>query len=62
VGQALSLHCEETYKYLIYLNDAYNRAIINNQGQEGSSWDVEISMNALLWNGRGLNMCFRRAV
>lgn len=60
--QALSLHGEEAYKYLIYLNDACNRAIINRQRQEGSSWDVEISMNALLWNGPDLNMCFRRAV
>ena len=57
-GQALSLHGKEAYKYLIYLNDAYKRAIIANQGQEESSWDLENSLNALMWNGRGLNMCF----
>ena len=49
---ALSLHGEEVYKYLIYLNDAYKRAIIDSQGQEESYWDVENSLNTLLWNGR----------
>ena len=61
-GQALSPHGEEAFKDLLYLNDAYERAIIDSQGQEESSWDVENSLNALLWNGRGLNMCFRWAV
>ena len=61
-GQALSPHGEEAYKDLIYLNDAYKRAIIDTQGQEESSWDMENSSNTLLWNGRGLNMCFRWAV
>lgn len=51
--------CEEAYKELIYLNDAYKREIIDSNGQEESSWDVENSLNALLWNGRGLNMCYR---
>lgn len=51
--------CEEAYKDLIYLNDEYKRAIIDSKGQEESSWDVENSLNALLWNGRGLNMCYR---
>ncbi|XP_078380613.1 uncharacterized protein LOC144663518 [Oculina patagonica] len=51
--------CEEAYKELIYLNDAYKRAIIDSKGQHESSWDVENSLNALLWNGRGLNMCYR---
>jgi len=60
-GPALSPHGEEAYKDLIYLNDAYKRAIIDSQGQE-SFWDVEDSLNALLWNGRGLNMCFRWTV
>ena len=36
---------EEAYKDLIYLNDAYKRAIIDSQGQEESSWDVENSLN-----------------
>ena len=36
----------------------YKRAIIDSQGQEESSCDVENSLNSLLWNGRGLNMCF----
>ena len=49
----MSLHGEEVYKYLIYLNDAYKRAIIDSQGQEESYWDVENSLNTLLWNGRG---------
>ena len=30
---------EKAYKYLIYLNDAYKRAIIDSQGQEESSWE-----------------------
>jgi len=51
--------CEEAYKELIYLNDAYERAIIDSKGQEESWWDVENSLNALLWNGRGLNMCYK---
>ena len=46
-GQALSLHGEETYKDLIYLNDAYKRAIIKSQGREEISLDVENSLNAL---------------
>ena len=61
-GQALSLHGEEAFKDLIYLNDAYKRATIDSQGQEESLWDMEYSLNTLLWNGRGLNMCFRWAV
>ena len=32
--QALSPHGEEAYKDLIYLNDAYKRAIIDSQGHE----------------------------
>ena len=44
-GQALSLHGEETYKDLIYLNDAYKRAIIKSQGQEEISLDVKDSLN-----------------
>ena len=43
-GQALSPHGEETYKDLIYLNDAYKRAIIESQGQEVISLDVENSL------------------
>ena len=46
-GQALSPHGEETYKDLIYLNDAYKRAIIESQGQEEISLDVENSLNVL---------------
>ena len=46
-GQALSLHGEETYKDLIYLNDAYKRAIIKSQRQEEISLDVKNSLNAL---------------
>ena len=42
-------HGDEAYKDLIYLNDAYERAIIDSQGQEGF-WHVEDSLNALLWN------------
>ena len=61
-GQALSPHGEEAFKDLIYLNDAYKRAIIDSQGQEESLWDMEYSLNTLLWNGRGLNICFRWAV
>ena len=45
-GQALSPYGEEAYKDLIYLNDAYKRAIIDSQGKE-SFWDVEDSLNAL---------------
>ena len=37
---------EETYKDLIYLNDAYKRAIIESQGQEQISLDVKNSLNA----------------
>ena len=33
------------YKDLIYLNDAYKRAIIESQGQEEISLDVENSLN-----------------
>ena len=44
-GQALSPHGEETYKDLNYLNDAYKRAIIESQGQEEISLDVENSLN-----------------
>ena len=44
-GQALGPHGEETYKDLIYLNDAYKRAIIESQGQEEISLDVENSLN-----------------
>lgn len=51
--------CEEAYKDLIYLNEGQKRAIIDSNGQEESSWDVENTLNALLWNGRGLNMCYR---
>ena len=54
----MSPHGKEAYKDLIYLNDAYKRAKIDSQGQEESLWDMENSLNALLWNGRGLNMCF----
>ena len=50
--------CEQAYKDIIHLNDAYRRAIIDKKEQE-SSWDVENSINALLWNGRGVNMCYR---
>ena len=46
-GQALSLHGEETCKDLIYLSDAYKRAIIESQGQEEISLDVENSLNVL---------------
>ena len=60
-GQASSPHGEQAYKDLIYLDDAYKRAIIDSQGQE-SFWDVEDSLNVLMWNGRGLNMCFRWTV
>ena len=45
-GQALSSHGEETNEDLIYLNDAYKRAIIESQGQEEISLDVENSLNA----------------
>ena len=45
-GQALSPHGKETYKDPIYLNDAYKRAIIESQGQEEISLDVENSLNA----------------
>ena len=45
-GQALSPHGEETYKDLMYLNDAYKRAIIESHGQEEISFDVENSLNA----------------
>lgn len=51
--------CEEAFKELIQLNNAYKRATIDKKRQEESSWDVEYSLNALLWNGRGLNMCYR---
>ena len=61
-GQAFSPHGEEAYKDLIYLNDAYKRSIIDSQGLEESLWDVKNSLNALLWNGRGFNMCLRWAV
>ena len=37
---------EETYKDLIYLNEAYKLAIIESQGQEEISLDVENSLNA----------------
>lgn len=57
-GQALSPHGEEAYNDLIYLNDVYKRTITDSQGQEESSCDVENSLNSLLWNRRGLNMCF----
>lgn len=50
--------CEQAFKDVIYLNDAYRRSIIDNTVQE-DSWDVENSLNALLWNGRGINMCYR---
>ncbi|XP_068732502.1 uncharacterized protein [Montipora capricornis] len=50
--------CEEAYKELIHLNDEYKRAIIDKKDQE-ISWDVENSLNALLWNGHGANMCYR---
>lgn len=50
--------CEQAYKDIIYLSDVYKRAIIDNKEQE-SSWDVENSLNALLWNGHGVNMCYR---
>ena len=49
--------CEQAFKDVIYLNDAYRRSIIDNTVQE-DSWDVENSLNALLWNGRGINMCY----
>ena len=39
-GQALSSHGEEAYKDLIYLNDAFKRAIIESQGQEEILLDV----------------------
>ena len=41
----MSPHGEETYKDLIYLNDAYKPAIIESQGQEEISLDVENSLN-----------------
>ena len=41
----MSPHGEETYKDLIYLNEAYKRAIIESQGQEEISSDVENSLN-----------------
>lgn len=50
--------CEGAYKDVVYLNDEYKRAIIDKKDQE-FSWDVENSLNALLWNGRGANMCYR---
>ena len=50
--------CEQAYKDVIYLNDVYKRAIIDNKEQK-ISWDVENSLNALLWNGRGENKCYR---
>ena len=42
----MSPHGEETYKDLMYLNDAYKRAIIESHGQEEISCDVENSLNA----------------
>ena len=39
-GQALSSYGEEAYKDLIYLNDAFKRAIIKSQGQEEILLDV----------------------
>lgn len=50
--------CEQAYKDVIYLSDVYKRAIIDRKEQE-NSWDVENSLNALLWNGGGVNMCYR---
>ena len=41
----MSPHGEETYKDLNYLNDAYKRAIIESQGQEEISLNVENSLN-----------------
>lgn len=50
--------CEGAYRDVVYLNDEYKRAIIDKKDQE-FSWDVGNSLNALLWNGRGTNMCYR---
>ena len=51
--------CEKAYRDLIYFNDVYRRALIDNRDQKEGYWDVEASLNALLWNGRGLYRCYR---
>ena len=45
-GQALSTRGEESYKDLIYLNDAYKLVIMASLGQKEISLDRENSLNA----------------
>ena len=50
--------CENAYKDLVHLNELHKlqtREKVNNP----LTWDVENSLNALLWNGRGSYHCFR---
>lgn len=53
--------CQDAFKELISLNDLYKR-----EARETTTnlqeWDVENSLNALLWNGRGFYRCYRSDV
>ena len=51
--------CERAYKELIFMNGAYKREAIDKGHKGAVPWDVENSLNALLWNGKGTYKCYR---
>jgi hypothetical protein len=51
--------CEKAYKRMISLNSADKKKTRQeDELKDESSWDIENSLNALLWNGRGRYRCY----
>ena len=52
--------CEKAYKRIIFLNSLEKRkAKTVDDVDSKSTWEIESSLNALLWNGRGRYRCYR---
>ncbi|XP_028401836.1 uncharacterized protein LOC114524839 [Dendronephthya gigantea] len=54
--------CSMVIKELALLNIAFKNSEESSNGSWQRPWNVEIAMNALLWNGKGKFACFRREV
>lgn len=50
--------CEKAYKKMVYLNSVDKLESRDDQHKEESNWDIENSLNALLWNGHGRYHCY----
>lgn len=52
--------CEKAYKRIIFLNSLNKKMSKNiNDVDSKTTWEIENSLNALLWNGRGRYLCYR---